>query len=482
MTRNADLDLGQIPAHDVVSSSYFGALTDRRSFLQGAGLSAMTLTSASSMAKPAQGFEAAATAHEPPKAGSAKHPKHRLDQRVIVSRARLDELAATWHKAFNEHSVLRPFDASLHGAKFDVEMHRITTYTKVPGTGETLEVSGLLAVPIGSKGPLPAVSWQHGTILSFDQVPSNLTRIADPAYVMRENIDSMETLFNVQRLAANGYAVIAADYIGKGPYRAGRPEAYGAKDASVRTCIDVLDAGLSGLRELGHQTSLLFLNGWSQGALNTQWLHQELRRQGRAIAGTAVQSPFNDLSESFRFWAGAQTYPDPTGTPYPRMADWLSLCMIVALGSYQRQFGLDGLLRSAIRPEYHDVALKFWNDYQMDFDPKKPFPSGFTLLVDGFFDRYTNDLNSQFLRQLAASRATYWAYDAPIRFYYGLADEAIHPVMAKRPLAAGGKLATGVAVNGASHRGTFLASLYAQSEEIDGSTQVLHWFDSIRRK
>jgi len=149
------------------------------------------------------------------------------------------------------------------------------------------------------------------------------------------------------------------------------------------------------------------------------------------------------------------------------------------LGSYQRQYGLEGLLQSAIRPEFHALALKFMADYQMDFDPKKPFPSGSTLLVDGFLDRYTSDLNSRFLRQLAANRATYWLYDSPIRFYYGLADEAIHPTLVNRPLSAGGKDVSGIPVNGASHRTTFLASLYGEGKELAGSTNVLSWFNSV---
>lgn len=457
-------------------TSAFDAATGRRGFLRGAGLSAITLTTTGTI--PLTSLAQAQTTSSTQPTGNFKPY---LDNKVTIDRARLDGLAATVHDAFNEHRILRKFDAKLHGAKFDVELHRITTYTRPPGTGETLKVSGLLAIPVGVKGALPVVSWQHGTILAFDQVPSNLTLIADPAYVLRDNVDSMETLLNVQRLAGNGYAVIAADYVGKGPYRNGRAEAYAVKDVTVRTCLDILDAGLTGMRALGHPIGSLLLNGWSQGALNTQWLHQELRRQGRPIKATAVQSPFNDLNEAFRFWAGADVYADSASAPYPRLADWISLCMVVVLGSYERQYGLDGLLRTAIRSEYHDLALKFWSDYQMDFNPKKPFPSGSKLLVDGFFERYTADLNSRFLRQLAANRNTYWPYDSPIRFYYGLADEAIHPTLAKRPLAAGGKYASGVPIKGASHRGTFLASLYAEGEDIAGSSNVLRWFDSITK-
>ena len=294
-------------------------------------------------------------------ASSSRNQRSYLDDGVTVSKARLDELAAKVHSLFNENSILNRFDAAKHGARFDVVLHRVTTHTSVPETGEIVKTSGLLAVPAGAKGRIPVVSWQHGTILSFDQVPSNLTRIAQGGYALRDNVDSMETLINVQRFAGNGYAVIAADYLGKGPYRDRRDEAYVVKNATVQTCIAVLEAGLKSLRSLGLARSHLFLNGWSQGSLNTQWLRQELQRRATHIMATAVESPFNDLNEAFRFWAGADSFTQPSDAPYPKQPDWLSLCMIVALGSYQRYYRLDGLLKAAIKPDYHELAARFWS-------------------------------------------------------------------------------------------------------------------------
>jgi hypothetical protein len=96
---------------------------------------------------------------------------------VRVSKERLDALAAKSYAGFNEGNVLGPFSAARHAARHDVELRRLTTSTRLPETGEQVQVSGLLALPAGSQGSLPVVSWQHGTILSFDQVPSNLTRL-----------------------------------------------------------------------------------------------------------------------------------------------------------------------------------------------------------------------------------------------------------------------------------------------------------------
>jgi len=112
----------------------------------------------------------------------------------------------------------------------------------------------------------------------------------------------------------------------------------------------------------------------------------------------------------------------------------------------------------------------------MDETFSKSVPQPSDLLVDGFFDRFTDDTNSRFLRRLAANGTTYWDYDAPMRFYYGLADEALPPSLVKMPLAADGRFAQGVAVSGASHRGTFLASLYGGGDVMSGASTVLDWF------
>jgi hypothetical protein len=192
--------------------------------------------------------------------------KSGIDRSCRVSSTRLDALVAKAYPLFNEPAILPPFDAKTHGARFDVDLHRIVAHTVVPETGEKLKVSGLLALPVGVKGEVPLLSWQHGTILSFDQVPSNLTLLADPAYELTDAADSLETLFNVQRFAGRGYAVVAADYVGKGPFRNGRGEGYAVKGVSVRTCIDVLAAGQAAMQSLGVRPSKLFLHGWSQGA------------------------------------------------------------------------------------------------------------------------------------------------------------------------------------------------------------------------
>lgn len=451
---------------DYLRSSLERTEVSRRGFLKSAGVAAGS-------------FAMSMGAHDPALALPAQKSRANLGGPVRVSKERLNALATKFYSVFNEHDILAPISVEKHSARFDVDLRRITTFTRVPETGERVKVSGLLAVPAGKHGSLPVISWQHGTILSFDQVPSNLTRLEAESYELRDNVDSIETLFNIQRFAGNGYAVIAADYLGKGPYRNGRGEAYAVKDATVQCCLDILNAGLLDLGKLGLRKSTLFLNGWSQGALNTQWLKQELQRRRIKVTASATQSPFNNLPESFHYWVSPKSYIPSTDTAYPTPPAWITPCLVVLLGSYRQYYGLNRLFDTAIKPQYRAFAEKYWSDYSLDGEVAKTIPAASDFLADGFFERFTDDANSKLLRRLGANSATYWDYDSPIKFYYGLADEALYPSLVRMAPASGGHFADGVAVNGASHRGTFLASLYGDGAVLNGQMTVFDWFNSL---
>jgi hypothetical protein len=396
----------------------------------------------------------------------------RIDKSCVVTKSRLNKLAAEAYSTFNEGEILPDFSTATLGAARGVDLHRIVTHTTAPETGERIKISGLLALPTGAKGRLPVVSWQHGTILSYDQVPSTLLRLKDPSYETTDAQDSFETLLNVHRLAGNGYAVIAADYVGKGPFRGDLREGYVVKDLTVSTCESMLSAGLAALEKLGHGRQQLFLHGWSQGGPNTQWLHQSLRSKGVDIAATAAASPFNDMNEALEYWTGAVEFPLPKGvSSYPEVPGWVAICIIIVLGSYERWYGLNGLVRSAVRPQYADAAERYLRTY--DYTKLPSSLTVKTILRPGFLSDYTSVLNSAFLRQMAENRCSYWKYDRPIRFYYGTADQAIHPQMVHRAISAGGRHAAGISVADGSHRGTFLSSLY-------GPENVLGWFDGFR--
>ena len=78
--------------------------------------------------------------------------------------------------------------------------------------------------------------------------------------------------------------------------------------------------------------------------------------------------------------------------------------MIVLLGSYRRYYGLNGLFKTAIKPQYQAFAEKYWSDYSLEGEIAKSIPPAGEFLVDGFFDRFTSDTNSALQRRLGAQR------------------------------------------------------------------------------
>src|SRR5437868_6860572 len=96
----------------------------RRSFLTSAGSLALSL---SPLARPAL-------------AASADSSDANPARPVRVTKDRLDTLAAKFHAVFNEDNILAPFSAEKHAARFDVELRRITTFSRVPETGERVKV------------------------------------------------------------------------------------------------------------------------------------------------------------------------------------------------------------------------------------------------------------------------------------------------------------------------------------------------------
>ena len=149
------------------------------------------------------------------------------------------------------------------------------------------------------------------------------------------------------------------------------------------------------------------------------------------------------------------------------------------LGSYESYYRLNDLIDTVVRPEYVPMVRKFLADYDMNLDfSKMPMPE--ELLIDSVSRQFVNDTYSRFRRQLAANTASYFEYSNPIRLFYGLADEPLHPTMCRRAVNAGGPMMDGVAVNGASHRGTFLASLYGEPDHLQGRPNLVSWFNSLR--
>jgi dienelactone hydrolase len=171
-------------------------------------------------------------------------------------------------------------------ARCDVELRAIVHGT-VGTNGEPATVSGALLVPSGAgcPGPYPLVAYARGTENDFGRT------LADPS--------DRETALLASMFAAQGYAVVATDYLGyAGSDHAFHPYLHAETEAS--TIIDSIRAARKAMRDLDVPLADgLFVTGYSQGGHAAMATHRAIERErpeGIAITASAPMSGPYDLS------------------------------------------------------------------------------------------------------------------------------------------------------------------------------------------
>lgn len=145
-------------------------------------------------------------------------------------------------------------------ATYDVVAWRIT-YLTLDAEGREVAASGLMAVPVKPPAaPSPVLSYQHGTIFKDAEAPSNAARPEAPPIL----------------LAAAGYLVVAADYVGYGVSQ-GTPHPYLLSAPGAAAVVDLLVAARNWrLRNGIAGNGQLFLAGYSEGGYTTMAAHRAL--------------------------------------------------------------------------------------------------------------------------------------------------------------------------------------------------------------
>ena len=359
---------------------------------------------------------------------------------------RLNKIMTNETKDFSDSSVTYP------KATNAVVLYRVIYPTTVPEkNNKPVEASGLIAVPKLAAGKYPVVSYQHGTVFSKTEVPSFPEQ-------------SMETRLIVARFAGQGYIVVAADYIGKGT--SSEPDSYMAKNSMIQACLDMLLASKAICSDLGLQQDDLFLSGWSQGAWNTMVFRNRLETLGIPIMATATASTPTDVNLMLSSYINNPNKLDTT---------WLTGIFALYINSYEQNYGMDGLVSAAIRPQYQQTARDFFNNKIGWEQASKVFPPTVKEFLQPDFAAASSFYANQFFQRAAADEAYRWRYATPSRYYYGKADEVIRPYIgATLPVEyqamCGG--ASAVAIDAglnATHRNTFMFAVLDQKK----------WFDSF---
>lgn len=348
---------------------------------------------------------------------------------------RLNSILTTEYANFSTFSVTYP------KAKNAVKLYRVTYPTVVPEeSNRPVQASGLIAIPEAASERPPLLSYQHGTVFSKDEVPSHPEK-------------SMETRLMIAAFAAQGYVIIAADYIGRGA--SPEPNSYLVKEATAQACYDMLRASRLVLKDLGLQSGDLFLNGWSQGSFSTLVFLNRLETLGEPVKAAGFASAPSDLYLCMTRWIYAPSELD---------VQWLLGAATLLIHSYEEYCNLPGLSKIAFRPEYQQTAQDLYENKISWEEASKVFPQKTRDLLQDDFVNQATAVDNRFFRALQDNRAYEWRFKTPTQFYYGKVDEVIPPYVAALPVDYQKTIneassASVFAGEDANHRGTFAFSV-----------------------
>lgn len=296
----------------------------------------------------------------------------RLESATFLGTLALADIAEAVTQYPGLHADLAP--------RYAVQAYRLE-YLTSDADGREVRASGLVGVPVKAAGARsPVLSYQHGTIFSNADAPSQNAVPSEVAVV----------------LASLGYLVVAPDYVGFGASQ-GQPHPYLLAEPSALATVDLLTAARTWREQaLVADNQQLFLTGYSEGGYVTLAAHRAIeqrnlthRAQLRMVVPGAgpydVQATMDGLLDIVR-----DEYPLLGGLINPGFLSQLG-------GSVQRE--VRRALVRALIPGEADVA----------YDTR-------------FIDWYLADDT----RLIAEYASVYdWVPTVPVRFFHGRDDRTV---------------------------------------------------------
>jgi predicted esterase len=334
-------------------------------------------------------------------------------------------------------------------APYDIHFHRVI-YRTVGVNGDTVTASGMLAFPRGTSGPLPMISYQHGTSAAKQNVPSNT---------------SYEEFLRLAAVAcSSGYAVAAADYLGLGHSAGIHPYLHASTEATA--CLDMIRASREVCRELGILlNSQLFLAGYSQGGHATMALHRLIEGQHSdeftVTASAPAAGPY-DLSGT--------TLDAALATPSANTPRYLFYLLV----SYETVYDLFSSFSQVFQPPYDTLARRAAAGELSLEEALGQIGSGVDLsamLQPSFVQALASDPDHPVRARLRENDLHDWHAIAPIRLYHSTSDQEVpyqNSVVAQAALTARGSDVLLVPLTGDHVTASGMALL-----------QTLEWFDTL---
>ena len=292
---------------------------------------------------------------------------------------------------------------------YDVDMYKMV-YNTVDVNGQPTIASGAFLVPTNTDcADFPIATYNHGTTLKKDDVPSN---------------DVSETFIG-KIFSAGGYFTCMPDYIGMGVSPGLHPYVHGESEATAT--VDMIRAAREFIADSLNliDNGQVFLSGYSQGGHACMATHKyisenNLQSEFNVIASAPCSGPY-DLSGIM-----ADTIMSPTPYSNPGYITYL-------LASYELVYGnIFNTWSDVLYPPYDTIVPPYFDGNNTTLGMgalNSLLPNDMSLLIrDTCMDNFRNDSvnqNHPWWVALIDNDNFNWVPQQPVRMYYCTADEQV---------------------------------------------------------
>jgi hypothetical protein len=284
--------------------------------------------------------------------------------------------------------------------RYPVDIYKII-YSTVSYDSSATYASGALIVPSGHPCKMPLVSYQHGTVLKRQDVPSRNTG---------------EIIVGIG-LATDGYACCMSDYLGLGdsPVLL-HPYIHAASEASA--CLDMIRASKESCDSLGIELNdQLFLTGYSQGGHSTAALQRLIEsrfsNELQITASCPMSGPYNVSGVQAEVITNDSVFSQPAFLPF-------------VMFSYDQVYHLITDDQQVFNSPYDSILRPLFNGNYTTGNVNAVMPSQPNLVLNtAMLDSFRNEPGHYFRVALRDNDVYDWTPQAPTRICYCNGDEQV---------------------------------------------------------
>lgn len=334
--------------------------------------------------------------------------------------------------------------------QYGVETWRLV-YETVDPLGNPTIASGALVVPVAVPGPLPFASYQHGTLASRAEAPSQA--------------GGQEILLGLA-MASLGYVVALPDYLGLGISTLVQPYHHAKSEATA--CVDMLRAGRQFTAD--HALPLsgqLFLVGYSHGGHATMALLRALETFHTVEFTVTAAAPMAGAYDLGGVTADSVLSGAPQPNPY---------YFALLLAGFQATYHFAGDLADLLQAPWSNTLPPLLDGTHTGSEINAAMPDQvMDVLQPAFADALRNNPNHPLRAALRHNGLLDWAPRTPLRLYHCSGDQDVpfqNTVVAYESFLAHGATQIEMinSVPGGDHGGCVEPSL----------RDALDWFESLR--